>query len=774
MSQLSAMGSGGWRELVSKPVKDIAKNFNVDVDKILGNYLDALENIDLNDMDGSMDDFAEAINGLINMNFGEAAMIVQNSATIYSKKVDHLQKIYDDTLRVFRAERKGKKVRKKQGDANETNNDPNDEDDDEDEDQVSLSMPKMKMLKDSARVVEELDSERQLTATNERNADAILAVKPSILLAEDQSERGIDLQNKTNGETIGQYRDFYCNRITIHNPTNAGLLDENSQHLMTKWLDHIKSNPRAEWLPAHFEELEGMDFKGDFQQDDTRFDLKRANSQQASLIEDVHVPSFQDDPMDQAPDNDFDEAPVPQGFEDNGIPPLLSTSMMDLQEQLAPTTENSYRNLESVKLIMRNKVPVFNEFTNNENQAETIASRFQMLKDRPIKIKKGAILKLTSKTYQLWKEQSEKNKASKNGDKNGDLEKSTFNKSAFDKSGIDSDASRNETQLEPKSKKKNSSDIEPISTFIERMKFNHLRKLPSKNAQHAITYPELCDWYWEEVERRRKVEKSKRAPKPKVFRQLTEDEPVSSKRRLPVEKTAEDEIIENEEHAVLKEMERVEQFDDFAHGVDEGFDGGVGEGFNGGFDDEDNCVPNLPFAADDDNDDDEIFGTDMGENDEQPNSFFIDMELDFENLVRKSVDDYFKQAQKFAKTTDLDKRVREWQDRLEPVLHSITSRESFNLHRTADRVIQNFKEKQQVHVTEKCVNKVKSWTSVQGKNTKYQACTMFASMLQLANNGNIEIITDQNLAGTEACVDSLKLKLLTADRLQDRFDEMDV
>jgi flagellar basal body rod protein FlgF len=47
-------------------------------------------------------------------------------------------------------------------------------------------------------------------------------------------------------------------------------------------------------------------------------------------------------------------------------------------------------------------------------------------------------------------------------------------------------------------------------------------------------------------------------------------------------------------------------------------------------------------------------------------------------------------------------------------------------------------------------------------------------MLQLANNGNIEIITDQNLAGTEACVDSLKLKLLTADRLQDRFDEMEV
>ena len=90
--------------------------------------------------------------------------------------------------------------------------------------------------------------------------------------------------------------------------------------------------------------------------------------------------------MDHPPDNNFDEAvPVPQRFEDNEkIPPLLSTSMMDLQEQLAPVKENSYRNLDAVKLIMQNKIPVFNEFTNNKNQAETIASRFQMLKDRPI------------------------------------------------------------------------------------------------------------------------------------------------------------------------------------------------------------------------------------------------------------------------------------------------------------------------------------------------------------------------------------------------------
>ena len=67
--------------------------------------------------------------------------------------------------------------------------------------------------------------------------------------------------------------------------------------------------------------------------------------------------------MDHSPNNHFDEAvPVPQRFEDNDeIPPLLSTSMMDLQEQLAPVKKNSYRNLDAVKRILRNKIPVFNE-----------------------------------------------------------------------------------------------------------------------------------------------------------------------------------------------------------------------------------------------------------------------------------------------------------------------------------------------------------------------------------------------------------------------------
>merc|ERR1711974_336821 len=132
------------------------------------------------------------------------------------------------------------------------------------------------------------------------------------------------------------------------------------------------------------------------------------------------------------PDQDFNEIPVPQGLEDEKEPPLLSTSMMELQEELAPIKKNSYKTIEKVELIMNStKLPVFDEFKTSENQAETIASKFKMLKDRPIKLKRSAIIKLTAKTYQLWREQKDGKKADKHKNsaeksKSQNLEKSTL------------------------------------------------------------------------------------------------------------------------------------------------------------------------------------------------------------------------------------------------------------------------------------------------------------------------------------------------------------
>ena len=86
------------------------------------------------------------------------------------------------------------------------------------------------------------------------------------------------------------------------------------------------------------------------------------------------------------------------------------------------------------------------------------------------------------------------------------------------------------------------------------------------------------------------------------------------------------EIIENEEREVMKEMNRVEQFDEVEDmNVPEVHD------FSG--------VPDLPFAPEDD-DIDFAPANNMERDNSGEMSFNVDMlELDFENLVRKSVDD---------------------------------------------------------------------------------------------------------------------------------------
>ncbi|GAB6020287.1 Lipase maturation factor 2 [Chamberlinius hualienensis] len=61
------------------PIRDLAKNWNVDVASLLEDYLSELGYVRI-----SFEDHVD------NMNFVEAAVLIQNSACVYSKKVDYL------------------------------------------------------------------------------------------------------------------------------------------------------------------------------------------------------------------------------------------------------------------------------------------------------------------------------------------------------------------------------------------------------------------------------------------------------------------------------------------------------------------------------------------------------------------------------------------------------------------------------------------------------------------------------------------------------------
>lgn len=199
-------------------------------------------------------------------------------------------------------------------------------------------------------------------------------------------------------------------------------------------------------------------------------------------------------------------------------------------------------------------------------------------------------------------------------------------------------------------------------------------------------------------------------------------------------------------------------------------------------------------------DDDDFFNEDKRNRDDRNDVIthgnhldddFDNIELDFDNLVRKHVDEYYNLARRFANESEMDKRVREWSDKLAPYLEEITSNKRFDLHGMADQVLKSLDSTSTSGTATTKAHKKRSrstsgkkrpnWTKVlkplqESTDTKPEnlASQRFWALLQLANNGNVEISPDFSVAGTESFVDNLRVRLIKGDRLQERFDDMEV
>ncbi len=76
-----------------EPLKDLAQNWNIDVAKDLEEYLHELEGLTV----------TFGANGASNLNFAEAALLIQGSAVVYSKKVEYLYSLIYHALDVLSA-----------------------------------------------------------------------------------------------------------------------------------------------------------------------------------------------------------------------------------------------------------------------------------------------------------------------------------------------------------------------------------------------------------------------------------------------------------------------------------------------------------------------------------------------------------------------------------------------------------------------------------------------------------------------------------------------
>jgi condensin-2 complex subunit H2 len=101
-------GHGRFKSLI-EPIKDLAANWDIDVAESLSDYLEELESLRIT-LDG----------GETQLNFAEAALLIQGSTTIYSRKVEYLHQLVLKSLEFITS----KKVKKDKIKSN--NNDNND------------------------------------------------------------------------------------------------------------------------------------------------------------------------------------------------------------------------------------------------------------------------------------------------------------------------------------------------------------------------------------------------------------------------------------------------------------------------------------------------------------------------------------------------------------------------------------------------------------------------------------------------------------------------
>ncbi|XP_035640232.1 condensin-2 complex subunit H2-like isoform X2 [Oncorhynchus keta] len=138
-------------------------------------------------------------------------------------------------------------------------------------------------------------------------------------------------------------------------------------------------------------------------------------------------------------------------------------------------------------------------------------------------------------------------------------------------------------------------------------------------------------------------------------------------------------------------------------------------------------------------------------------AFIPDMDgLSYEDLVKKSVEQFLANSQGYAQETALSKRVKEWEDKIRPELTYQEERATFDIHDYGDRIVAAL-----------CsVGQRRTFASVVHGMDNFEACKYMLASLQLANDYTVEVDRSE---GLEESIDSMGLTLLSKHRANQRF-----
>ncbi|XP_037369241.1 condensin-2 complex subunit H2 [Talpa occidentalis] len=183
-----------------QPIRDLTKNWEVDVAAQLGEYLEELDQICI-----SFDE------GKTTMNFIEAALLIQGSACVYSKKVEYLYSLVYQALDFISGKRRAKQLSPLQEDGGSW---------------YSGSRAPQE-VEDEFLSLDDLPDSR--TSVDLRTGQApseilIIPLLPMALVAPDEAEKNSSPLYSCQGEVLASRKDFRMNTCTPH-PRGAFMLE---------------------------------------------------------------------------------------------------------------------------------------------------------------------------------------------------------------------------------------------------------------------------------------------------------------------------------------------------------------------------------------------------------------------------------------------------------------------------------------------------------------------------------------------------------------------
>ncbi|XP_050776183.1 condensin-2 complex subunit H2 isoform X2 [Gopherus flavomarginatus] len=130
--------------------------------------------------------------------------------------------------------------------------------------------------------------------------------------------------------------------------------------------------------------------------------------------------------------------------------------------------------------------------------------------------------------------------------------------------------------------------------------------------------------------------------------------------------------------------------------------------------------------------------------------------LSYEELVRRNVELFIANSQKYARETVLSQRIRDWEDKMEPKLQDQEERAAFDIHSYGDQLAASCGRLGEWH----------TFASLVAGKPAFEVCRSMLASLQLANDYTVEI---SQQPGLEEAVDTMRLRLLTQERAHERF-----